>query len=97
MKTKLKHLLTLVLITSLLFCGSTTFSSAKSKPNIRLNKKSVTLRVGKSYKLKVKGVKKKVKIKWKSSNKKVVTVNSKGKIKAKKKGKATITAKVKGK
>ncbi len=66
-------------------------SEAKtSKP--RLNKKKVTLYVGKSVRLKVKGTKKKAK--WKSSNKKVAAVSSKGKVSAKKKGTARITAKV---
>lgn len=66
---------------------------------ISLNKKKLTLKKGKTYKLKVsykpntKSVKQmaKKKIKWKSSNKKVATVTKSGKIKALKKGKATIT------
>lgn len=62
----------------------------KAKP--RLNKKKVTLYVGKSVRLKVKGTKKKAK--WKSSNKKVAVVSSKGKVSAKKKGTARITAKI---
>jgi expansin (peptidoglycan-binding protein) len=57
-----------------------------------LNKKNVTLTVGKSVTLKMKGTKKKVK--WSTSNKKVATVSKKGKVKAKKAGKATITAKL---
>lgn len=65
-------------------------SHAASK--IKLSKKKVSTNVGKSFTLKVKGTKKKVK--WKSSNKKVATVSTKGKVKAKKSGKATITAKV---
>ena len=60
-------------------------SEAKTvKP--KLNKKKVTLYVGKSVRLKVKGTKKKAK--WKSSNKKVAAVSSKGKVSAKKKGPA---------
>ena len=62
----------------------------KAKP--KLNKKKVTLYVGKSVRLKVKGTKKKAK--WKSSNKKVASVSSKGKVSAKKKGTARITAKI---
>lgn len=60
--------------------------------SVKLNKKKLTLKVGQTYTLKVKGTKKKVK--WSSSKKSVVKVNSKGKITAKKKGTATITAKV---
>lgn len=66
--------------------------SMAKKTKVKLNKKKVTLYVGKSVRLKVKGTKKKAK--WKSSSKKVATVSSKGTVKAKKKGKAKITAKV---
>lgn len=68
---------------------------AKKKP--AMNKKSTTMYVGSSLTLKVKNVKKKAKITWKSSNKKVVKVSRKGKLKALKTGKATVTAKVSGK
>ena len=85
--------------TSILLCLAlviTMFSSPSQsmakKTKIKLNKKKVTLVVGKSVRLKVKGTKKKAK--WKSSSKKVATVSSKGVVKAKKKGKAKITAKV---
>ena len=49
----------------------------------KLNKKSVSLNVGKTYTLKAKGTK--GKITWTSSNKSVATVSSKGVVKAKKK------------
>ena len=58
---------------------------------IKLNKTKITLRVGKTYKLKLKNNKRK--IKWTSSKKKVATVSNKGKIKAKKPGKTVIIAK----
>lgn len=64
--------------------------SAKSK--IKLNKSSIALSVGKSYKLKIKGTRKKVK--WKSSNKKIATVTRKGTVKGKANGYTKITAKV---
>ena len=60
-----------------------------------LNKKTATICVTGTVKLKVTGTKKKVV--WKSSNKKVATVSSTGKVTGKKKGTATITAKVGGK
>ena len=69
--------------------------SAKASYGPKISKKKVTLYVGGTIKLKMKGAYGKVK--WKSSNKKVATVNSKGKVKAKKPGKATIKAKVYGK
>ena len=63
---------------------------------LKLNKKNLTISVGESYKLKVKG-KYKGKIKWKSDKKKIAAVSSKGIVKGKSKGKAKITAKVAGK
>jgi len=66
-------------------------NSAVAK-GIRLSKKSITLYVGKTRTIKLKGTRKKPK--WRSSKKSVATVTSKGKIKAKKKGKAVIIAKL---
>lgn len=67
-------------------------ADAKKKKKVALNKTKLTLTVGKSYKLKLKNNKKK--IKWSSSKKKVATVSKTGKVKAKKAGTARITAKV---
>ncbi|MDY2922637.1 MAG: Ig-like domain-containing protein, partial [Eubacterium sp.] len=67
-------------------------ADAKKKKKVALNKTKLTLTVGKSYKLKLKNNKKK--IKWTSSKKKVATVSKTGKVKAKKAGTARITAKV---
>lgn len=67
-------------------------SIPKLKVKIALNKKSITLYVGKTQKLKVNGTNKKVK--WSSSKKSVASVSSSGKVTAKKKGSATITAKI---
>lgn len=66
--------------------------SAEAARKPRLNKKKITVRVGKTFKLKVKNNKKKVK--WKTSNKKIATVSKKGRVKGKKPGRAVITAKV---
>ncbi|WP_092072908.1 Ig-like domain-containing protein, partial [Blautia sp. SF-50] len=57
----------------------------------KLNKKSISLNVGKTYTLKATGTK--GKITWTSSKKSVATVSSKGVVKAKKKGTAVIAAK----
>lgn len=62
--------------------------------NIKISAKKLTIKKGKSAKLKITGTS--AKVTWKSSNKKVATVN-KGTVKAKKAGKTTITAKVSGK
>lgn len=63
-------------------------------PTIKISAKKLTIKKGKSAKLKITGTT--AKVTWKSSNKKVATV-SKGTVKAKKAGKTTITAKVSGK
>ena len=67
--------------------------NAATKP--KLSKTKITMTVGQSKKLKVKGISKKraKRIKWKSSKKKVVTVTKTGKLNARKAGKAVITAK----
>ena len=62
--------------------------------SVKINKKTVYIAKGSTYKLKVSGTK--AKIKWSSSNKKIATVSKKGTVKAKSIGSCTITAKVKG-
>ena len=84
--------LSLALAGSMLFVAPEAAAASKKKAKVKLNKTRLTLRVGKTYKLKLKNNKKK--IKWSSSKKKVATVSKKGKVKAKKAGTARITAKV---
>ncbi len=88
LKKGLAVFLTTVLLAEGAFAGC---ASAKAKPS--LSQKKITLKVGKTKKLKVKNLKKKAKVTWKSSKKKVATVSKKGVVKARKKGKAVITAK----
>ena len=59
---------------------------------IKLNKKSVTITVGKTSRIKVLNTKKK--ITWSSKNKKVATVSKTGLVKGIKAGNTTITAKI---
>lgn len=71
-----------------------TVKKAVAVTKVKLNKKSKTLKVGKTYQLKatVKPTNATIKdVTFKSSNKKVATVDSTGKVTAKKKGTATIT------
>ena len=68
------------------------FINTEAASNIQLNKSDITIQVGKTYDLKVKGTKKKVK--WKTANKKIATVNSKGKVTGEEVGTTTITAKI---
>lgn len=83
--------LTLVLVVTMI---PSVQINVQAKNKMKLNKKKVTLYVGKKVKLKVKNKNIKGKIKWKSTNKKVAVVTKKGRVKAKKQGKATIIAKV---
>ncbi len=71
---------------------SKTFKVTVNNP--KLNKKSTSIKKGKTFTLKITG--KVGKAKYVSSNKKVATVNKKGKITGKKKGKATITVTTNG-
>lgn len=65
----------------------------KTTQKIKLNRKKLTLKKGKTFKLKVTLTPKdsQDKITYKTSNKKIATVSKTGKIKAKKKGKVKIT------
>lgn len=87
MKKRIAVVLSLVLMLSCTTAANLEVISAKTK----LNKSKLTLYVGKTSKLKVKGAKK---VKWSSNKKSVATVSSKGVVRAKKAGKAKITAKV---
>lgn len=80
---------------SLVLTGIAVPHGTAAASGMKLNKKKVTLKVGKKIKLKLKNAKKKVT--WKSSNKKIASVTRKGVVKGKKPGKAKITAKCKGK
>lgn len=90
----MKKIFSLVLAAGILISSCLNGIPAKAA-TIKLNKKSLTLKAGSSYTLKVKGTK--AKVKWSSKKKSIATVSSKGKVRAKKAGKTTITAKVKGK
>lgn len=75
-----------------MMCYATqTKKTAKVKPYVKFTKKTVKLKVSKTYKLKIKYAKGDSVKKWKSSNKRVATVSKKGKVKAKRKGTAKIT------
>lgn len=94
MKKAVKKCLAYLLVLSMVV-GFGVFPNQIEASSISLNKTSVTLKVGKTCKLKVKGTTKKVK--WASKNKSIATVTKSGKVKAKRVGKTTITAKVSGK
>lgn len=87
----MKKLLTRLFIAMLILTFTPTMNT-QAKTKIKLNKTKISLQRGKTYTLKVKGTKKKVK--WSSNKKTIATVTRKGKVTAKKPGTAVITAKI---
>lgn len=83
-----KRIISITVIISIILCLFPIRINAKQKP--KLNKKSITLKVGKCYKLKLKYAKKKVR--WKSKNKKIATITSAGCVWGKKQGKTKVFA-----
>ena len=81
-------LLLTVFSTTVVPCLNTTVQAA----TISISKKTLSLKIGKTYPLKVTGTKKD--ITWKSSDKTVASVSKKGKVTAQKAGQAKITATV---
>lgn len=75
--------------------ASTPVSAVAEAATVKINKKTATVVVGATVKLKISGTSKKVT--WSTSKKSVATVSSKGVVTGKKAGTATITAKVNGK
>ena len=87
----MKKLLTRLFIAMLILTFTPTMNT-QAQAKIKLNKTKISLQRGKTYTLKVKGTKKKVK--WSSNKKTIATVTRKGKVTAKKPGTAVITAKI---
>lgn len=83
-----------IIVGMVIFC---VHNSVHAKQNIKMKTKNIVLVTGERKKLKVTGIKRNSKIRWKSSNKKIVSVSKKGIIRAKKNGRAVVTAKYKTK
>lgn len=83
-----------IIVGMVIFC---VHNSVHAKQNIKMKTKNIVLVTGERKKLKVTGIKRNSKIRWKSSNKKIVSVSKKGIICAKKNGRAVVTAKYKNK
>jgi uncharacterized protein YjdB len=92
MKNLSKKIVSIMFALALVVGNITSPQDADAK-QLKLSKVNLTLQVGSTAKLTVKGVK--GKLKWTSSKPKVAKVNKKGKITAKKVGKAVIKVKVK--
>ncbi len=92
MKGIVKKIIVLTLCMALVMGSFQMNVMAKRIPKPKLNKKNITIMMGKTSRLKLKNNKKKVK--WRSLNKKIATVTKKGLVKGKSEGKTTIVAKV---
>ena len=83
-----------VLAAALVVTSTSSVMLAEAAKAPKLNKKTITLRAGAKKQLKVKNLKKKQKVKWKSSKKKIATDSKKGLVRAIKIGITKIVAKV---
>lgn len=92
MKTKIGSIL-LVFCMMISILGSNNIP-ADAAGKIRLNKKAVTLQVGKKIQLSLKNIPKNGKVTWRSTAKSKAAVSRKGIVTAKKRGKATIKARL---
>lgn len=81
-----------IILIAMLTLTMTPLANTQAKTKIKLSKTSISIQKGKTYTLKIKGTKKKVK--WSTSKKSIATVTQKGKVTAKKTGNAVITAKI---
>ena len=95
MKKKITKAMALTMALSMMLGCMTTGSKVEAAKKVKLNKKNISLKVGETFKLKLKNSKGTVK--WSTNKKKVAIVTKKGKVTAKKKGTAIITAKNKNK
>lgn len=86
---------TALMLTLCLVASGTLIDAPDSQAAVRLNKKTATIRAGKTTQLKVRGTKEKVT--WRSTQKSIADVSSTGLVTAKKLGTAKICAKVSGK
>ncbi len=92
-KNKTGMIFLLVLSLVLAFAAPADGVAKAKRPS--LNKKKLTLKVGKTSRLRLKNNRKKVK--WSTANKKIATVSKKGIVRGRKTGKTRITAKAGGK
>ena len=90
-----KHQLLAFCLTATLATGLTQPASIDAASKIKLNRTSVSVKVGKTVTLKIKGTKQKVK--WSTKNRKIASVSQKGVVRGKRKGKTYIFAVVKKK
>jgi len=96
-KEIMKKVLSIVIAVALCMSVGTITGATAKKNAIKLNKKSITLKIGNKITLTAKNGKKKITgAKWKTSNNKIASVSQKGVVKAKGAGLCTIMASKKG-
>ena len=96
MKRKQKRWIMIILMIILSISIVPVYSVKANTSSIKLNKKTIVLKIGESYQLKT-NISESVSCTWKSSNKSIVTVSATGKLRAKKAGSAIVTANINGK
>ena len=89
---KKKNLPILALSVFLITAAFYTISALAATPV--LNKSSVDLHIEQGYKLKIRGIDKKLTIKWSAGNKNIASVSDKGSVKGLAKGKTVVYAKI---
>ena len=91
MRTGIKKVMGIILAAAVIVTALPAGEQTEAAAKVRLDKEKVTLKKGKSVKLKVIGAKNKVV--WSTTNKKIAVVTQKGKVTAKKAGSCKIVAK----
>ena len=96
MRLKSRRIFLSWLLVTAMMCSLLPVSASRVmvSSKMRLNKKKVTLTVGKKKHLRVKHLPKRAEVKWISKNKKIASVSKKGMVSARKKGKTVIVCKI---
>ena len=89
-KLNILPILTMAILLMTVLLWATPVQAAKPE----LNKSSINLHIEQGYSLKIKGLDKKLTVKWSAGNKKIATVSLKGVVKGQTKGKTVIYAKI---
>ena len=89
-KLSILSILTIAMLLMTVLLWATPVQAAKPE----LNKSSINLHIEQGYSLKIKGLDKKLTVKWSVGNKKIATVSLKGVVKGQTKGKTVIYAKI---
>ena len=84
----------IILILSIFLITASFYTTPVLSATPMLNKSSVNLHIEQGYKLKIKGLDKKLTIKWSTGNKNIASISDKGSVKGLAKGKTVVYAKI---